>query len=131
MKGGPGPPPLQHWGGQGPPGPPGSYSPAKATNSFDCEVGIVSTSGKHSEKSQLKDLKTIIQQLVECDPFKSGAQRPLRSFPNLQRNVFKTLDEKKVKEWMVERFSIISQPVMASLNLVQDSDSSDDDQDMC
>ncbi len=67
----------------------------KATNSFDCEVGIVSTSGKHSEKSQLKDLKTIIQQLVECDPFKSGAQRPLRSFPNLQRNVFKTLDEKK------------------------------------
>ncbi len=103
----------------------------KATNSFDCEVGIVSTSGKHSEKSQLKDLKTIIQQLVECDPFKSGAQRPLRSFPNLQRNVFKTLDEKKVKEWMVERFSIISQPVIASLNLVQDSDSSDNDQDMC
>ncbi len=64
---------------------------------------------------------------MECDPFKSGAQRPLRSFPNLQRNVFKTLDEKEVKEWMVEIFSIISQPVKASFNLVQDSD----DQDMC
>ncbi len=50
-------------------------------------------------------------------------------FSYLQRNVFKTLNEKEVKEWMVERFSIISKPVMASLNLVQDSDRSDDDQD--
>lgn len=105
---------------------------SKATKSFDSEVGISSISGKHSEKSQLRDLKTVTQQLIECDPFKYGTLKSLRSFPHLQRNVFKTLKEKEVKEWMVDRFSMISQPALASFNLThEDSDCSEDEQDTC
>ena len=40
---------------------------SKTTESFYSEVGVASPSGKHSEESQLKDLKNIIQQLLECD----------------------------------------------------------------
>ena len=71
---------------------------SKTTESFDSEVGVASPSGKHSDESQLKDLKNIIQQLLECDSFNRTAQRYLRSFPHIKRNLLKALDEKKLKE---------------------------------
>lgn len=96
---------------------------SNATTSFDSEVGIASPSGKHSEQSQLKDMNKIIQQLLECDSFNSTTLRSLHSFPHIKRNLFKTLDEKKLKEWMVERFSIISQPGISPPTLDNSDDS--------
>ncbi len=39
---------------------------AKATNSFNCEVGIVSTSGKHSEKSPKVEHKDLSDLFLIC-----------------------------------------------------------------
>ncbi len=100
---------------------------ARAMESFDSEVGVVSTSGKHSGKSHLKDLNIIIQQLLECDSFNHRAKRSLTYFPHLKRNLFKTLDEEKLKEWMIERFSIVSQPDMSPLTTIIEDDSNNSD----
>ena len=82
-------------------------APSKRIESFDSEVSVALPSGKHSEESLLKDLKKIIQQLLECDSFNRTAQIYLRTFPHIKRNLLKALHEKKYKEWMVQRFSII------------------------
>ena len=99
---------------------------AEATSSFDSEVGVISDSGKHSDKSKMKDLKKVLKQLLECDPFNPSVKRTLTSFPHLKRNLLKTLDEERLKDWMIERFSLLSQPDMPP-PVTEEDDSDEDD----
>ena len=62
---------------------------AKTTESFHSEVGVASPSVKHSEESQLRDLKNITQQQLECDSFNRTGQRYLLSFQGIVKNVMK------------------------------------------
>ena len=50
------------------------------------------------------DLNIIIQQLQECDTFNWQSKTQYASFITLKKNVVQTLDEKKVKEWMIVHF---------------------------
>ena len=80
---------------------------SETTESFDFEVGLVAPSGKHSDQAVLMDLNIIIQQLQECDTFNWQSKTQFASFITLKKNVVQTLDEKKVKEWMIVHFSKI------------------------
>ena len=78
-----------------------------AAESYDKEVGVTAPSDRHSDKGSQKDLKTILQQLMERDVFNKETASKLmhKSFPHLETNLIKTVDEKLLKEWMVENFS--------------------------
>ena len=80
---------------------------SETTDSFDSEFGLVAPSGKHSDQAVLMDLNIIIQQLQECDTINWQSKTQFASFITLQKNVVQTLDEKKVKEWMIVHFSKI------------------------
>lgn len=80
------------------------------TECYDSEVGLVEPSGKHSHKSMCKDLNKIVEQLQECKTFNIHTKTTHMSFSNLKKNILRTLDEKELKEWMIQRFSILLQP---------------------
>lgn len=77
---------------------------ATIIDSFDREVGVSACSGKHSDKSMKKDLAKIVEQLLQQDMFRSDTKTSHRSFKNIQKNIITKLSEKKVKQWMIDRF---------------------------
>ena len=60
---------------------------------FDGDAGLASISGKHAEKSELKDL---LDQLMESEVFDGGLQNH-KSFLNLKANITRTLPERTLK----------------------------------
>ena len=62
----------------------------------DGDAGVASISGKHAEKSELKDLYQIVDQLMESEVFDDGLQNH-KSFLNLKANITRTLPEKDLK----------------------------------
>lgn len=82
---------------------------SEAMESYDIEVGIKPPSGKHSKAETSKDLEKVVNQLMECDVF-VYTTKAHSSFSQLKTNLIKTLEEDKLKDWMVERFSILLQP---------------------
>lgn len=72
-------------------------------NNFDLQNNVASISGVHNEKSMEKDLNMIIKELQEIRAFKVTSDKVHDSFKNLSTNLIRTLDEKSVKGWMVER----------------------------
>ena len=93
--------------------------------SFDSRVGVCTQSGKHSEKAMMKDLAPIVSQLMDCQVF-TPSNTTHASFSRLKKNCLKTLNEKALKDWMIERFSMLSQPDSAPTQM-DNLDSSDDD----
>ena len=65
---------------------------------------MASISGKHTEKSALKDLHQIVEQLVELDVFDDGS-RTHKSFVKLKTNLIRTLPERDLKDWILNNFS--------------------------
>ena len=63
---------------------------------FDGDAGVASISGKHAEKSELKDLYQIVDQLMESEVFDGGLQNH-KSFLSLKANITRTLPEKDLK----------------------------------
>ena len=57
---------------------------------FDGEAGVALISGKHAEKSELKDCCQIVDQLMESEVF-DGGLRNYKSFLNLKANITRTL----------------------------------------
>ena len=80
----------------------GSFSDILAA--FDDEARVASISGKHTEKSALKDLHQIVEQLVESDVFDDGS-RTHKSFVKLKTNLIRTLPERDLKDWILNNFS--------------------------
>ena len=80
----------------------GSFSDILAA--FDDEAGVASISGKHAEKSALKDLHQIVEQLVESDVLDDGS-RTHKSFVKLKTNLIRTLPERDLKDWILNNFS--------------------------
>ena len=71
---------------------------------FDGEAGVASIRGKHAEKSDMKDLYQIVDQLMESEVF-DGGLRNHKSFFNLKANIIRTLPEKDHKKWIINSFS--------------------------
>lgn len=96
---------------------------SKTTESFDSKVGLKAPSGKHSDSDEKKDLTKIVTQLLESDIFNPAITTTHHSFIHLKKNLIKTLDETKLKDWMVERFAILLQPeISPSTNIESDDD---------
>lgn len=89
---------------------------ASITHSYDEELGVPVPSGKHSEKSKYKDIKTIVMLLLENNVLDLSSKEKFESFLTLKSNLIRTLDEKKFKDWLIEKFSIITstQPELAT-----------------
>lgn len=83
---------------------------SKVTDSFDEAVGVGIPSGKHSKKSMEKDVKVVIEQLMESKVFNPSILQSHKSFSTLKTNLIRTLDEMSLKEWMIERFSLHLHP---------------------
>lgn len=70
-------------------------------NSFDSENGISPVSDTHSARGMDKDLHLVIKELQEIRAFEVSSSKVHNSFKSLSTNLIRTLDEKKVKDWMV------------------------------
>ena len=77
---------------------------AMITQSFDKEVSVSSSSGKHSQKSLHRDLIKIIEELLQQPIFNSDTTEIHKSFTSMKKNVIKKLKEGKMKAWMIEKF---------------------------
>lgn len=77
---------------------------ATVTKSFDAEVGVTKTCGKHSVKNSKRDLQKIIQELLQQNVFAVDSTRSHKSF-TFKRNIVKKLKVKELKEWMILRFT--------------------------
>ncbi len=71
---------------------------------YDDEAGVSLISGKHTEKSVVKDLHLIVEQLMESDVFENGS-RTHKSFSNLKPNIIRTLLQTDLKKWIICNFS--------------------------
>jgi len=71
----------------------------------DRGTGVSEHSTKHSEKSMAQDLLKIVEQLLPQDIFRQDATQVHSCFSRLKKNIIKILDEKRIKEWIAERFS--------------------------
>lgn len=96
---------------------------SKVMDSFDEAVSVSVPGNKHAKKSMDKDIEIIVGQLMECEVFNSKTQSSHSSFRQLKTNLIKTLNEKVLKEWMVERFAQHLQPPPINI----ESDDSDND----
>ena len=92
------------------------------TESYSSEVGLEPPSGKHSDTQMTADLSRIIMQLLECDVFNPKTKAVHNSFTNLKTNLIKTLEEDKLKDWMVKQFSMLLQPDFTPLNIDSDNE---------
>lgn len=100
----------------------------KAMESYDSEVGVATTSATHAKTSIQKDLELTVKQLLECDVFDPATKSTHKSFCHLKTNLFKTLEEKPLKEWIVEHFSqTLSRSAPPPIHSdVEDSDDNDE-----
>lgn len=78
-------------------------------------------SGKHSAK-MIKDLDLVVMELLEWDVFNPTNRITHASFSHLKTNPIKTLEEDKLKDCMVERFSILVQPDFSAPPINSDSE---------
>ena len=101
---------------------------ASAMESLDKELGVPVASGKHSDKKKSKDIQTIVTLLLESGVLDLSSKKTFSSFPNFKANLIKTISENKLKEWIVEKFSIINQPELGPgvETVYTDVDSTDD-----
>lgn len=83
---------------------------SEATKSYDAKVGINAPSGKHSDSKVMNDIKCVTEKLLDCDIFNPQTKQSHHSFLHLKKNLIRTLNEDKLKDWMVERFSMLLQP---------------------
>ena len=71
------------------------------------KFGVLEPSGKHSNKMKRRDLEAIVKQLLESAVFDKSHKKH-KSFLTMKTNLIRTLKEKEVKEWMIERFTILN-----------------------
>lgn len=99
---------------------------AHVSHSFDKELGVPEPSGKHSDKAKRADLDSIVKQLLESSVFDSSLTKKHNSFSTMKTNLIRTVEEQYVKDWMVERFSILTctaQPkIPSSAPIADDND---------
>ncbi len=69
---------------------------------FDKENHVGEESGAHTNKSSVKDMSKILEELLKMDVFKKEPGRKHNSFQNLKPNLIKTLDEGQLNEWMYQ-----------------------------
>ena len=75
-------------------------------HTFDSELEVSKDSGKHTKNSNQKDLHTVIRQLCEADVFNKANKNINKSFSNLTPNLIRSLDEKVMRDWLAEKFSL-------------------------
>lgn len=66
-------------------------------------IRIEKFSGQHAERSVLKDVTEIVQQLLCSDMFDTELTH--KSFSKMQTNLIRTLPEKSLKDWILSNFS--------------------------
>lgn len=76
-----------------------------ATGNFDKQHHVPAPSGSHSKKSSAKDLKKIVKLLQQQQVFRQTRGRRHKSFKTLKTNLIRTIDEDKLKEWIMEHFA--------------------------
>ena len=79
----------------------GSFS--KSLVNFDYQAGVPSISGMHSQKSMSKDLKVIIQQLLNANIFDTSHAH--ESFAKLKTNLIRKLSKEELMDWVFKNFS--------------------------
>ena len=99
---------------------------AAVTSSFDKDVGVPVPSGKHSDKSKNADLEAIVNQLMESSVFDPSTTSKHRSFSTIKANLIRTLEEKALKDWMVERFSVLDLQYSPPSDIQSYAEESDD-----
>ncbi len=70
---------------------------------YEDEAGVSLISG-NAEKSVVKDLHLIVEQLMESDVFKNGSCTH-KSFSNLKPNIIRSLLQTDLKKWIICNFS--------------------------
>lgn len=89
----------------------GICSLEKVLVNFDKVNNVAQVSGHRSRVSMAKDFRLIIDQLVSSDVFGVSEVDPIArnhaAFPDFSRNLMRDLDEKELKQWMLDRFSLI------------------------
>lgn len=96
---------------------------SSAIQSFDEELGVPSPSDNHSDEKKYKDIHTIVLLLLDSGVLDLSSKKEFSQFPTLKANLIKTISEKKLKDWMVEKFSIINQPDLGPINVAANVDS--------
>ena len=74
---------------------------------FDTANNVPDVSGHHSVRSSEKDLCRVINQLVKSEVFDTKPGRTHKSFPNMKTNSIRTLSEKELKQWMIDRYATV------------------------
>ncbi len=90
---------------------------ASAIESFDRELDVPVLSDKHSDEKKYKDVHTIVMLLLESGVLDLSSKKKFSSFPTLKANLIKTISEKKLKDWMMEKFSTINQPELGPIGV--------------
>lgn len=71
-------------------------------NNFDLDNNVPPISDRHNTKSIDKDLGTIVKELQEIKAFQASSDKVQDSFKNLSTNLIRSLEEKTLKQWMVQ-----------------------------
>lgn len=94
---------------------------ASAIHTYDEELGVPVPSGEHSEKAKYKDIDTITMLLLESGVLDLSSEKKFESFSTLKTNLIRTLKENDLKQWMIEKFSHLTQPQLGTVNVADDS----------
>lgn len=94
---------------------------ASAIHTYDEELGVPVPSGEHSEKAKYKDIDTITMLLLESGVLDLSSEKKFESFSTLKTNLIRTLKENDLKQWMIEKFSDLTQPQLGTVNVADDS----------
>ena len=77
----------------------------RTTENFDKQDNVTPPSGSHSEKSNAKDLKKIINILHQQQVFQQKDGRKHKSFTKLKTNLIRSIKEDELKDWMIEHYA--------------------------
>jgi hypothetical protein len=69
---------------------------------FDANNNITTGNGLHKARSQENDLRIVVKQLQDNKVFDPNLKNINESFRHMSTNLIRTLDETKVKDWMID-----------------------------
>ena len=75
-----------------------------ATENFDNQHHVPADSASHSKKSSAKDLNKVVKVLQQQNVFQNIGRREHKSFRSMKTYLIRTVQEDKLKEWVIEKF---------------------------
>ncbi len=74
-------------------------------NNFDNDNDVTNISQAHTARNIKKDLNIVVRKLQEIQAFNRTSNKIHSTFKNLTTNIIRTIDEKALKEWMINNMA--------------------------